>query len=133
MAEQEIFKSSIDGRIVSEEFALDNPDTTYKTTVSASDVFDVAKAVRMVNTNLDDLGFTPRDADGNDFQRGSDDALRFKTGTAMGEITTLVMVDNKQVEAIRATSWSGVDRMVLAIRKFVDEFPAKMTMEAEGL
>lgn len=89
---------------------------------------DVAKGVTLVNNNLNDLGFTPRDADGNDFQRGSDSALRFKTGTSMGEVTTLVLVENKQVEAIRATSWAGVDRMILKIRQFVDNFPAKATI-----
>jgi hypothetical protein len=83
--------------------------------------FDVERAVRMVWNNLGDLGFTPRDADGNDYQRGMDDALRFKVGTAYLEVTTLVMVDNRQVEALRATSWSSLDRMLLAIRRYVDQ------------
>lgn len=82
---------------------------------------DVARAIALVNNNLNDLGWVPRDADGSDFACPDYDvALRFKTGGSYGEVTTLVMVDNKQVEALRATSWAGIDRMLLAIRGWID-------------
>jgi len=84
---------------------------------------DVARAVALVNNNLGDLGFEPRDADGNDFASRDLPGLRFKTGTAYGEITTLVLVDNRQAEALRATSWAGVDRMLLTIRGWIDRPP----------
>jgi hypothetical protein len=94
---------------------------------------EVAKAVALVNQNLLDLGFSPRDADGSDYQRGLDTVLRFKTGCSYGEVTALVMVDNRQAEAIRATSWAGIDRMLLAIRQYVDQTPPRTTVTGAGL
>lgn len=82
--------------------------------------FTAEAAINVLNTNIKDLGFMPRDADPTDFQRGSDRSLRLKTGCAYGEITTLPMIDNKQQAAIRATSWAGVDRMLMEIRGIVD-------------
>lgn len=81
---------------------------------------DVARGVEIIRNNLRDLGFTERDADGTDFQHGTDNHLRFKTGTSYGEVTTLVILDNQQVESIRSTSWAGIDRAVLAIRQWID-------------
>jgi hypothetical protein len=89
--------------------------------------YDVAHALTLVRNNLEDLGWSPRDADGNDYQRGSDDALRFKVGTAYHEVTVLVMHGNTQVDALRATSYAGLDRLILAIRRHIDMLPTPVT------
>lgn len=62
---------------------------------------DIVAGVKHVNHVLAGLGFTPRDADENDFQRGSDRHLRFKTGTMYGEVTVQVFVDNQRKKALR--------------------------------
>lgn len=79
-----------------------------------------ALGVAMINRHLDTLGFTPRDSDGSDYQRGEDNTLRFKTGAAMGEITTQVVIDNQHQTPIRATSWGSTDKMMLTISGLVD-------------
>lgn len=83
--------------------------------------FTPSAGVRLVNSNLADLGFVPRDADGNDYANPDHLGLRFKTGCSMGEVTTQVVMGKQHLVPIRATSWSGIDHMLLAIRKFVDE------------
>lgn len=54
-------------------------------------ITDIAAAVRTINEFLPTLGFEPRDADGNDFQRGADKDLRFKTGTSYGEVAIQIV------------------------------------------
>lgn len=81
----------------------------------------VAEAVALVNNNLRDLGFFERDADMNDFANDKTPGLRFKTGTSMGEITTQVVRKNRPMVPLRATSWAGVDRMLLEIRGYIDQ------------
>lgn len=85
-----------------------------------SDGWTPANGVAMVNRHLDTLGFAPRDADGNDYQRGADRTIRFKTGTSMGEVTTQVVIDGTHRQPIRATSWGSTDKMMLEISGIVD-------------
>lgn len=58
-------------------------------------ITDIADAVKQVNKHIEWLGFVPRDADGNDFQRGDDRNLRFKTGTSYGEVAVQIVRDGK--------------------------------------
>lgn len=71
--------------------------------------FDVTAGIKHVNAVLTELGFTPRDADGNDYQRGSDNHIRFKTGGVHGEVTAQVFVDNKRMPALRFLNDHQID------------------------
>lgn len=82
--------------------------------------FTAEAGAKMVYTHLDDLGFQPRDADPTDLQRDGDQTLRFKVGTAYQEVTVQVIVDGKAQVPLRATSWPGIDRMLIEIHGLVD-------------
>lgn len=85
-----------------------------------SEKFTAEAGMKMVHANLEQAGFAPRDADPSDFARGDDRSLRFKTGCAYAEVTVLPMIDNKQQPAIRATSWAGLDRLLIQMLGTID-------------
>lgn len=89
-------------------------------------------AATKIHEYLREFGFVPRDADGSDFQRGTDDTLRFKVGTVYGEVTISSWGRKEQINAVRvlrdeqvvgARSWirhqiddhEGVDRIDLHV------------------
>jgi hypothetical protein len=66
-------------------------------------MIDAEQAVKQVWAELARLGFTPRDADGSDYQRGDDNSLRFKVGTSYGEVA---------IQVFRGKNPGGVLRII---------------------
>lgn len=69
-------------------------------------------------------GFVPRDADGNDLQRGDDRALRFKVGTSYKEVAVQVVRYGKAdpQETLRITSMLRVGRAKLRLAAIVEAY-----------
>lgn len=80
-----------------------------------------AETVKIVNEHIQSLGFTPRDADGNDFQRGDDSSLRFKTGTSHQEVTILPYQFNVQGQAIRVMPTTSIEEVIGRLTAWVED------------
>lgn len=65
---------------------------------------DEAAGIRAIKECLYSQHYVERDADGSDFQFGSDTSLRFKVGMVYGEVTVTVWQEGKQTQAIRILS-----------------------------
>ena len=85
---------------------------------------DVTEVVKEVRENLDSYGFKARDADGSDYQRGSDSSLRFKVGTKYGEVTVAVYRDERPEEYLRATTLEQVGRLLADVEKTIVRWEA---------
>lgn len=95
--------------------------------------FDVEAGVKEINKFLVDQGYTPRDADGADFQRGSDRTLRFKTGTVHGEVTITVWVnDRQQKQPIRILGDHQIIEAKTTLIMLIDEWASNGGDEEES-
>lgn len=85
--------------------------------------FDVEEGVRQVRANLKDHGFTPRDADGSDFQFGTDPGLRFKVTCVYGEVTISVWKHARQIkQPIRILSEAQIVEAKYTMDALINEF-----------
>lgn len=82
--------------------------------------FTPTGGVMMVNKYLEDLGFSNHDADPTDWSNPAHPDLRFKTGCAMAEVTTQIVRKGLPMVPVRATTWAGIDKMMLEIAGQVD-------------
>ena len=93
---------------------------------------DVAATVKEVNDNLIGWGFTPRDADGNDFQRGDDTSLRFKTGTSRGEVAIQVYGRQTVIKVIRILQAHQIDAALDEMHTLIKDQKERVAVYAEG-
>lgn len=56
------------------------------------------RTLAIINKHIMEKDFRPRDADGSDFQYGTDPGLRFKTGTVRGEVTVSVWRYERRIQ-----------------------------------
>lgn len=59
-------------------------------------MIDVQAVRKGIVEYLAEMGFVPRDADITDLQHGTDNSLRFKVGTSMGEVAVIAVYDSSQ-------------------------------------
>lgn len=95
-------------------------------------MIDVEEGVKKIRQALKDHGFTPRDADGSDFQFGSDPGLRFKVNCVYGEVTVTVWKYARQAkEPIRILSDAQVIEAKYQIDSLINEFFTKRSRDME--
>lgn len=76
-------------------------------------IIDVTRVQQDVVKYLRELEFEARDADGNDFQHGADQSLRFKVGTSYKEVSIQVVYGrenprNHVIRVLRDTQMNQV-------------------------
>lgn len=82
---------------------------------------NVYDAYKRVAAELAQLGFTPRDADGSDYQRGDDQSLRFKVGTSTGEVAVQIFRGKHPAGVMRAISESSLENLISDMRTMADD------------
>lgn len=84
-------------------------------------MIDASEMVKKVWVELALLGFTPRDADGSDYQRGDDNSLRFKVGTSYGEVAVQVFRGKDPAGVLRIISDTSLDDSLEVMRQMADD------------
>lgn len=90
-----------------------------------TDRIDIVAGAKALRQTLKEHNFTERDADGSDFQFGTDPSLRFKVGTVKGEVTLTVWKHARCVETIRVLTDEQVVEAKHRIDSLVHDFFAK--------
>lgn len=81
---------------------------------------DVTEVVEDIRETLDSYGFKVRDADGTDYQKGTDSGLRFKVGTKYGEVTVAVYQAGRPVKYLRITTYEHLGAVTHAIGRYIE-------------
>ena len=89
---------------------------------------DIVKVRNQVVTHLTDRGFQPRDGDGTDFQRGSDDNLRFKVGTSYQEVAITYWRGKDQFGVTRITNDGRVQEALDQINAVIPDAETQVVM-----
>lgn len=84
-------------------------------------MIDTQETIQIVNTKIVQMGFDPRDADRNDFQRGDDRGLRFKTGTSYGEVAIQVFGERAPICTLRIINPSGIEKVLNTLQEMADD------------
>lgn len=70
---------------------------------------------------LGEMGFLPRDADGNDLQHGDDQSLRFKIGTSYHEVAIqIVYADTNPTRVMRVTHDHQIPEAAETLRTVIE-------------
>lgn len=83
-------------------------------------MIEPAKVVKLVNTRLQQMGYRPADADGQDFRKGGANSIRFKTGTSHGEVTVTVWRGPRQIDVLRIISDRSYDETMRKIEQYAN-------------
>lgn len=84
----------------------------------------VAIIVAQVRKTLKELGFAPRDADPTDYQKGSDNTLRFKTGTSRGEVAVHILEAGRANEVLRIVQPHHLDDVLRRVAERIADHGA---------